>query len=106
MHRPMPNYCITPSLEEFQTLASRGNLIPLVASFVADVETPISAFAKLRGKGPCFLFESAEKTEGSGRFSFIGADPLIIIQGSGHTIRVEENGGSTEFATDTDPLVE
>jgi len=46
---------------------------------VADVETPVSAFAKIDTGGPCFLFESAERNEELGRFSFIGFDPLVTF---------------------------
>jgi anthranilate synthase component I len=73
---------------------------------VADVETPVSAFAKVRGDGPCFLFESAEKNEESGRFSFIGLDPLLMLRTRGDKISITEKGRSTEFATRTDPLHE
>ncbi len=71
-----------PSREEFRALAQRGNLIPLLVDLVADVETPVSAFAKIDNGGPCFLFESAEKNDESGRFSFIGFDPLVVFKSS------------------------
>src|SRR5213595_2704600 len=74
----MPTLNINPSPEEFRELARRGNLIPLMVDLVADVETPISAFAKIDAR-PCFLFESAERNEESGRFSFIGFDPLVLF---------------------------
>src|ERR1043166_3160395 len=70
---------ITPSRDEFRELAKRGNLIPLIVDLVADVETPVSAFAKIDSGQPCFLFESAERNEELGRFSFIGFDPLVIF---------------------------
>jgi anthranilate synthase component 1 len=72
-------HSISPSREEFRELAKRGNLIPLVVDLVADVETPVSAFAKIDNGNPCFLFESAERNEESGRFSFIGFDPLVLF---------------------------
>ena len=34
---------------EFQRLAERGNLVPVWREILADVETPVSAFLKLRG---------------------------------------------------------
>jgi anthranilate synthase component I len=68
---------ITPSRDDFHVLAQRGNLIPLMVNLVADVETPVSALAKIDNGQPCFLFESAEKNEESGRFSFIGFDPIL-----------------------------
>ena len=71
---------LTPSREEFRALAQRGNLIPLFVDLVADVETPVSAFAKIDNGTPCFLFESAEKNDESGRFSFIGFDPIVLFR--------------------------
>jgi anthranilate synthase component 1 len=46
------------------------------------VETPVSAFAKIDNGEPCFLFESAERNEELGRFSFIGFDPLVVFNGA------------------------
>jgi len=97
---------IAPSLDQFRAYASKGNVIPMVATFVADIETPISAFAKLRHRGPCFLFESAEKTEESGRFSFIGGDPKLIIESRADRIAIFEDGNRREFSTAADPLTE
>ena len=51
----------------------------MIVDLVADVETPVSAFAKIDNGQPCFLFESAERNEELGRFSFIGFDPLVIF---------------------------
>jgi anthranilate synthase component 1 len=70
---------ISPNRDEFRALAKRGNLIPLIVELVADVETPVSAFAKIDNGQPCFLFESAERNEESGRFSFIGFDPIVLF---------------------------
>jgi len=72
-------HSISPSPAEFRELAKRGNLVPLIVDLVADVETPVSAFAKIDDGAPCFLFESAERNEESGRFSFIGFDPLVLF---------------------------
>ena len=72
-------HSISPSRDEFRELAKRGNLIPLIVDLVADVETPVSAFKKIDNGNPCFLFESAERNEESGRFSFIGFDPLVLF---------------------------
>jgi anthranilate synthase component 1 len=101
----MTNARITPPLKEFCDLARQGNLIPLIVDLVADAETPISAFAKI-DEGPCFLFESAENSEASGRFSFIGFDPLLLFQSIGTTISITEEGATRSFETKTDPLTE
>jgi anthranilate synthase component 1 len=76
---------ISPSRDEFRELAKHGNLIPLMVDLVADVETPVSAFAKIDSGEPCFLFESAERNEELGRFSFIGFDPLVILNSNDGT---------------------
>ena len=97
---------LTPSLDQFRDLSRQGNLIPVVADIVADNETPISAFAKIQETGECFLFESAETNEQSGRFSFIGLDPILKFESSGHTISITENGSTRDFQTTRDPLSE
>jgi anthranilate synthase component 1 len=73
---------IEPSLDEVRELAGDYNLIPLRHSFIADCETPVSAFLKLRGGEPAFLLESAEQGQRFGRYSFIGHHPREIIRWS------------------------
>jgi anthranilate synthase component I len=102
----MSDLAVTPSRDDFRTLAERGNLIPLTIDLVADTETPVSAFAKLHSFGPCFLFESAEKNDELGRFSFIGTAPLLIFQSFGSTISMTEGGPPQSFTTKSDPLSE
>ena len=50
-------------------------LVPVMRERLADLETPVSAFAKLRPLGGAFLLESAEGGERMGRYSFIGVAP-------------------------------
>jgi anthranilate synthase component 1 len=38
---------LRPSQDEFAKLAERGNLIPLVREIAADLDTPLSLFARL-----------------------------------------------------------
>jgi len=102
----MSDLNLTPSREEFRAFAKRGNLIPLIVDLVADSETPVSAFAKIDNNELCFLFESAEKNEESGRFSFIGFAPLLVFKSVGSTISITENGRTQTFETNSDPLTE
>jgi anthranilate synthase component 1 len=44
-----------------------------------DMETPVSAFLKLRSKKPLFLFESVEGGERSARYSFLGLEPQASV---------------------------
>ena len=97
---------ITPSLDDFLQLAKQGNVIPVFAEFVGDCETPVSAFKKFSHHAYSFLFESTEKNDVSGRFSFVGFNPRIVIQSYGREIRILRNGIEERFSTTTDPLDE
>ena len=60
-------------------------LVPVRETFVADCETPVSAFLKLRELAagePCFLLESAEQGQRMGRYSFIGFRPRSVVRWS------------------------
>ncbi len=69
---------LTPTLAEARELA--GDLIPLRHTFIADCETPVSAYLKLRGDGPSFLLESAEQGQRFGRWSFLGFRPRSVVR--------------------------
>jgi anthranilate synthase component 1 len=86
----------SPTLEEFLKLAAQGNLIPVTRRLLADVETPLSAYRKIRGPGESFLFESVEGGEHLGRYSFVGCNPRAIIRQVGQTVEVIENGKVVE----------
>ncbi len=61
------------------------NLIPVRETFIADCETPVSAFLKLRELAPgepAFLLESAEQGQRMGRYSFIGFRPRAVLRWS------------------------
>ena len=45
----------SPSLEEFLELSKGGNLVPVTRKLLADLETPLSAYLKIRGQGESFL---------------------------------------------------
>ena len=81
-----------PTQEEFLKLAARGNLIPVTRRILADLETPLSAYRKIRGQGESFLFESVEGGEHVGRYSFVGCNPRAIIKQTGNRIELIENG--------------
>ena len=83
----------SPSREAFLQLSQRGNVVPVCTDLLADLETPVSAFAKLRGHGPAFLLESVEGGENVSRFSFIGCNPRKIISaqaGDGDPLKLLE----------------
>ncbi len=71
----------TPSLAGVRELARDHNLIPVRETFIDDCQTPVSAFLKLRERGPAFLLESAEQGR-VGRYSFIGYRPRKVLRWS------------------------
>jgi len=45
--------------ETFKILTEKGNIIPVYESLLADTETPVSVYMKIRDKSKfSFLFES------------------------------------------------
>src|ERR1700709_2214681 len=88
-----------PDLNQFLKLAAQGNLIPVTRRLLADFETPLSAYQKIRGQGESFLFESVEGGEHLGRYSFVGCNPRAIIRQIGNHVEVIENGKVMEHFT-------
>ena len=63
----------SPSRSEFHALARDHSVVPVWRDLVADLITPVAAFARLcRGDEPGFLFESVEHAERWSRWSFLG----------------------------------
>ena len=87
---------ISPTLDDFLKLAEQGNLIPVTCRILADIETPLSAYRKIRGQGESFLFESVEGGEHLGRYSFVGCNPRAVIKQTGGRVEVIENGKVVE----------
>jgi anthranilate synthase component 1 len=68
---------IKPTFAEFKQMAQEGNLIPVYQEFLADTETPVSAYLKLKDDSYSYLLESAEGGKRWGRYSFIGCMPYL-----------------------------
>src|ERR1700723_3604014 len=86
----------SPKPAEFLDLAAQGNLIPVTRRILADFETPLSAYRKIRGAGESFLFESVEGGEHIGRYSFVGCNPRAVIRQTENRVEVLENGKVAE----------
>ncbi len=74
---------ITPTREEIYSLFKQGDLVPVYRTILADLETPVSVYLKLKQLGlPSFLLESVEGGAQIGRYSFLGVNPRgkITIQ--------------------------
>ena len=61
--------------------SDQETLVTVKEEIIADEETPVSVFRKLRrDESYCFLLESVEKGEILGRYSFIGVNPCEVIR--------------------------
>ena len=100
------NTPLQPSLADFRELAKLGNTIPIYTELIADAESPVSAFQKIDNGGYAFLFESVEKSDQAGRYSFVGSEPRVTFESRGRTIRIVREGKVEEFETTRDPLSE
>ncbi|HYP02211.1 MAG TPA: anthranilate synthase component I family protein [Pyrinomonadaceae bacterium] len=82
------------TFEEFEREAERGNVVPVVRSVLADLQTPVSAFLRLAGDDAkhAFLLESVEGGERLARYSFLGVEPEMIVRGRGEDTFIERKG--------------
>lgn len=88
---------VEPSLQDFRKLAERGNLVPVWKVLAADLETPVSAYLKLTGnEGQGFLLESVEGGERIGRYTYVGADPGMLVTARGDEVEIREGGAVTK----------
>lgn len=70
-----------PSLQEATRLAGTYNVVPIVRERMADTETPIRVFRGMAERRHAFLLESADGGARWGRYSFLGADPFLVVRG-------------------------
>lgn len=80
---------VRPTREEFRELARTHTVVPVWRELLADLVTPVAAFARLtRDDVPGFLLESVEHGERWGRWSFVGRRPAATLAASGREVRV------------------
>lgn len=89
------------TFDAFEREAREGNVVPVVRSVLADLHTPVGAFMRIADNSRyAFLLESVEGGERIARYSFLGADPEMIVRGKGMQTYVEREG-----KTDSYPIV-
>jgi anthranilate synthase component 1 len=99
---------IYPQLEEFLRLSKKGNVIPIYKEINADMDTPVSAFLKIKKDDYAFLLESVEGQEKIARYSFLGSKPSLIFKSKAKNIQIihPQEHLMDRFITETDPLDE
>src|SRR6185295_13805684 len=89
-----------PTFEAFEREARQGNVVPVVRSVLADLHTPVGTFMRIAGDSQySFLLESVEGGERIARYSFLGAEPEMIVRGKGMQTIVERDGKTESFMT-------
>ncbi|NLX17739.1 MAG: anthranilate synthase component I, partial [Desulfobulbus sp.] len=99
----------SPEQQTFIELVRHFNLVPVYRTIIADLDTPLTLFAKIAGEDShAFLFESMEGGEKWGRYSFIGFDPLLVFTSVRDQveIRFPEHAGKDELRSGVQPLDE
>jgi anthranilate synthase component 1 len=93
---------IFPTFEDFSALAQEGNFVPVYQEWVADLDTPVSAWYKVcAGQPYSFLLESIEGGETIGRYSLLGCDPVWVLEARGdRTTQTHRNGETQTFSGD------
>ncbi|HEX8174740.1 MAG TPA: anthranilate synthase component I family protein [Pyrinomonadaceae bacterium] len=81
------------TFEDFVVDAARGNVVPVVRTVLADLQTPVGALMRVAGDAPyAFLLESVEGGERVARYSFLGANPEMVVRGRGGRTFIEVGG--------------
>lgn len=99
---------IFPDFSQFCSIAKNGNFIPVYQEWVADLETPVSAWYKVcAGQPYSFLLESVKDGEKLGRYSFVGCDPVWVLEARGNrTIQTHRDATVEVFEGDPFAVLE
>lgn len=82
---------------EFRTLAASGGLVAVAETVSADLLTPLSAYLRIARPGQrSFLLESVEGGEHLARYSFLGAEPAMVVRSRGGVTTVQDAIGERE----------
>jgi anthranilate synthase component I len=90
---------VRPEPDEFRRLAAEHRVVPVWSEVLADLTTPVSAFARVVGEGEGFLLESVEGGDRWSRWSFIGRRPHGTLLSRGGQLTIEGDLG-IEVPTD------
>ena len=76
----------------------------MFAELPADLDTPLSAYLRLRPGPYAFLLESVEGGEKWARYSFLGTDPAMVLTAKDGRITLRRSGGRVQRLPDGNPL--
>ena len=83
---------INLDFKKFSQLAKKHTTIPVYKSFLADLISPVAAWARLNQKSDYgFMFESVEKGNQYSRYSYLGINTSKILKSENNTISIIED---------------
>ena len=101
----------TPTRKGFLEKAKQGNLIPVWRELLADQDTPLCAYERMRQAlrsrsepAQTFLLESVEGGEHIARYSFLGSSPRAVLSSAGRTTTITSRDGNVETIGNREPL--
>lgn len=78
---------------EFEQEAKRGNIVAVAKTVASQKLDPVDAFVNVAGDARyAFLLESVEGGERVAKYSFLGANPYMIVRGVGNRTTIEREG--------------
>jgi len=78
---------VTPDYKSFLQFSRDATLVPVAKTLSADLLTPVGAFLSVAGGQKYgFLLESAEAGERVGRYTFVGAQPRMVLTARGRDL--------------------
>jgi anthranilate synthase component 1 len=95
---------VVPDFTAFRQMAEQANVVPVYREILGDLETPVSAYKKLRDQGPSYLLESVEGGEKWGRFSFLGFNPSLILECREGRVILKRRDAAEELPPGVDPF--
>ncbi|MCZ6634479.1 MAG: anthranilate synthase component I [bacterium] len=96
---------IQPDFDTLRTLAKSGGLVPISKTILADTDTPVSAYLKVRQDSAfSFLFESVVGGEQIGRYSFLGVGPFRSFRSRGRQIEMVDLKTGAKESLEGDPI--
>jgi len=105
---------LTPSFEEFRTLAQTARIVPVRGEVIFDLDTAVTAYHKLARPPFGFLLESVVGGETWARWSFLGTEPSAAWKLDQGAVSwwtpgdpsTGERGGAWEPVETEDPLAD
>ena len=85
------------TFEEFKSLAKEHRTIPVYQRILADLLTPVGAWAHLiQQTDNAFLLESVRKGTEYSRYSYLGINPRMILKHQSDKTFIKTEQGTTE----------